>query len=499
MKSATNILLIIGIAVLANLVSQELFVRLDLTEGKQYTLSKATKDILRELEDPVTVTAYFSGNLPPQYDKVRQDFRDLLVEYHTWSDGMVEFEFVDPNKDEQVEQEVLREGLRPVLINVREKDEVQQKKAYLGAVVQLGERKEVLPLIASSEGMEYALTTSIKKLAIKDKPAMAILTGHGEPSQRELAEVYDALSVLFQVETFDMTGQTEIPARFRAVALVRPTDTIPPEHFAMLDRYLANGGEVFVAANVVDGDLQQATGTSVHTGVADWLAGKGLTIERQFLLDASCAPVTVQQRQGFFTIATQVPFPYLPIFTHFADHPVTKGLEQVIMPFASPLRFSGDSSATFTPLVWSSEKATTRRPPVFFDVLNLKMTDADFDQSHLTVAGLLERPGQGRIIAVGDGDFPVSGGRGLNPDNINLMVNAMEFLADDTGLIALRTKGVLSRPIDQKWLGDEAETKRTLIKYGNVLAPVLLIILYGLFRAQRNRNKRIRLMQEQYG
>ncbi len=498
MKTTTNILLIIGIAVLANLVSQEWFVRLDLTEDKQYTLSKATKDILRGLEDPVTVTAYFSGNLPPQYDRVREDFRDLLVEYHTWSDGMVEFEFVDPNKDDQVEQEVLREGLRPVLINVREKDEVQQKKAYMGAVVRYGERKEVLPLIVSSEGMEYALTTAIKKLTVKDKPALAVLIGHGEAGQQELREVYDALSVLFQVETFDMNGQTDIPARFRAAALVRPTDTIPPEHFAMLDRYLAQGGQLFVAANVVDGDLQQAMGSSVHTGVADWLARKGVTIERAFLLDASCAPVTVQQRQGIFTIATQVPFPYLPIFTHFADHPVTKGLEQVIMPFASPLRFSGDSSATFTPLVWSSEKATTRTPPVFFDVMNLRMTDADFDQSGLPVAALLERPGEGRIIAVGDGDFPISQGRGLNPDNINLLVNGMEFLADDTGLIALRTKGVMARPIDQKWLGDEAETKRTLIKYGNVLAPVLLIILYGLVRAQRNRNKRMRLMQEQY-
>lgn len=498
MKPATNILLIIGIALLANLVSEEWFVRLDLTQDKQYTLSLATKDILSELEDPVTVTAYFSGNLPSQYDKVRQDFRDLLVEYHTWSGGMIEFEFVDPNRDEQVEQAVLREGLRPVLINVREKDEVQQKKAYMGAIVQLGERKEVMPLIVSTEGMEYALTTAIKKLAIKDKPSLAILTGHGEPSRQELAAVYDALSVLFTVETLDMEGQDEIPLHYRAVALVRPTDTIPEAHFEMLDRYLAGGGHIFVAANIVEGDLQQAMGTSVFTGVADWLARKGLTIERQFLLDASCAPVTVQQRQGFFTIATQVPFPYLPIFTHFADHPVTKGLEQVIMPFASPLRFSGDSSATFTPLVWSSEKATTRTPPVFFDLLNLKMTDADFDQSELPVAGLLERQGEGRLIVVGDGDFPVSSGRAINPDNINLLVNGMEFLADDTGLITLRTKGVRARPIEQKWLGDEAEAKRMLIKYGNVFVPVLLIIIYGLIRAHRNRNKRMRLMQEHY-
>ncbi len=498
MKSISQILLVIGIAVLVNLIAQEWFVRFDLTEDKQYTLSSATKDILHQLEDPVTVTAYFSSNLPPQYDRVRQDFRDMLVEYHTWSDGMVEFEFIDPNEDEQVEQEVLREGLRPVLINVREKDEVQQKKAYMGAILRLGQRKEAIPLLISTEGMEYALSTAIKKLSVKDKASLAILSGHGEAGPEELAPIYDALSVLFNVENFDMNAQSEIPVRFKAVALVRPTDTIPPQHFDMLDAYLEKGGQLFIAADVVSGDLQQATGTAIHTGIADWLATKGIQIQRAFLLDVSCAPITVQQRQGFFTIATQMPFPYIPIFTHFADHPITKGLEQVVMPFASPLKFTGDSAVQFTPLVWSSEKATTRTPPVFFDVVNMRMQDADFDQSNLPVAALLEGQGEGRLIVIGDGDFPISSGRSINPDNINLMVNSMEFLADDTGLIALRTKGVHARPIEQKWLGDEAEATRNLIKYGNVLAPILLIIIYGLVRAHRNRNKRIKLMETHY-
>ena len=68
--------------------------------------------------------------------------------------------------------------------------------------------------------------------------------------------------------------------------------------------------------------------------------------------------------------------------------------------------------------------------------------------SNITIGGILEQAGSGRIIVVGDGDFPVSGqGRGQSADNISLMVNGIDFLSDDTGLIELRTKGVAYRPL----------------------------------------------------
>jgi hypothetical protein len=70
--------LVIGIAILINLLAYEYHVRLDLTEDKKYTLSKATRDILENLEEPVTVKAYFSKDLPPNIIRTREDFQDLL-------------------------------------------------------------------------------------------------------------------------------------------------------------------------------------------------------------------------------------------------------------------------------------------------------------------------------------------------------------------------------------------------------------------------------------
>jgi len=501
--NATTLLLVGGILLLLNLLSRQVFVRFDLTEDKQYTLSKATKDILKGLDDPVTVRAYFSEGLPPEYQEVRRDFQDMLVEYANLSKGMVEYEFINPNESPEKEQEALQAGIRPLIIAVREKDQSKQQKAFMGAVLEMGERSEVIPVLVSGTGMEYALSTGIKKLSVTDKPSVAILQGHGEPGLGELGQVVEGLSVLYNVETLDLSSDTRIPERFRAVAVVAPTDSIPESHLQALDDYLARGGRLFVAINRVQGDLQTAMGNEQTTGLEGWLRQKGIEVEPAFLVDAVCAPVTVQQRQGFFTINTQVSFPFLPILSNFAEHPITKGLEQVILPFASPLRWQGDSSLTFTPIAFSSEKAGTVKAPTFFDVTNKRWTDADFPLSNLPVGAVVEGNfgGElpGRLVVFGDGDFPVTGqGRGANPDNVNLMVNSMDWLSDDTGLIELRTKGVASRPIDEAFLGDENATKRNLIKIINFGLPILLVIVLGIVRYQRQRSIRLQRMQIRY-
>src|ERR1043165_9181106 len=108
--------LIILIIVAINLVSNEFHLRLDFTEDHEYTLSKATQDILDDLEDPITVKAYFSENLPPQLAKTRQDFQEMLIEYANRSDGKIVYEFINPSAKAADEQEATKNGIQPVVI-----------------------------------------------------------------------------------------------------------------------------------------------------------------------------------------------------------------------------------------------------------------------------------------------------------------------------------------------------------------------------------------------
>ena len=501
-NNVVNIVLFVGILLLVNLLANQFFLRIDLTEDGQYTLSKATKNILKSLEDPVTVKAYFSGNLPPDVEKTKRDFQEMLIEYANISKGYVDYEFVSPETDEE-KQEALNSGIRPVMINVREKDAMQQQQAFMGAVVSMGELQDVIPFIQPDAAMEYALSTSIKKISVVDKPAVGLIQGHGEPGLADLGQAYQALSILNSVENIDLNAEPTIADRFKTVAIVAPTDSFPPNHFAKLDAFLARGGRLFVAYNAVNGDLQTAQGTAINTGLETWLGSKGIEIQNAFVLDSQCGSVTVQQRQGFFTINTPVQFPYLPVINAFTDHPITKGLEQVLLPFASPVNFLGDTSLTFTPFLQSSGKAAIQNVPVYFDVQK-DWASSDFPLSNITIGGIVEGDFgggiPGKIVIIGDGDFAVSGqqGRGQSQDNINLMVNSLDWLSDDTGLIELRTKGVASRPISEEFLGDEAEGKRNFWKYLNFGLPIVLILLYGFFRTQRQRNLKLKRMQEKY-
>jgi ABC-type uncharacterized transport system involved in gliding motility auxiliary subunit len=288
--------------------------------------------------------------------------------------------------------------------------------------------------------------------------------------------------------------------KYKSLAMVAPKDPVTENELALLDNYLASSGNLYIALNRVDGDFNTARGFEVSTGMEGWLKDKGINIDKKFLVDASCGNVSVRQQQGFFTMTSQVSFPYLPKITNFSEHPASKGLESVLLQFASPMSFNGDTTFTFEPLAYSSEKSGLLSVPLYFDIQK-KWNNSDFPLSNIPVAAAIEGPFAGntnaRMVVVSDGDFAINGegqqSRQLNPDNVNLMVNAIDWLSDDTGLIELRTKGITNRPLDQIEDG-----KKAFLKYLNFLLPVLLIILYGLFRHRYNKIKEIKRMQENY-
>jgi gliding-associated putative ABC transporter substrate-binding component GldG len=498
-KISSTIILMAVIVIVVNILSENYSFRLDFTEGKEYTLSQATRNILKDLAKPVTITAYFSKDLPPNIGNVSGNLKDMLIEYGNRSGGMVVFRFVNPNENEELEQEAMKNGIQPVMINVREKDQVKQQKAYIGAVVSIGEEKETIPFFQPGAAMEYALSTAIKKLSVVNKPVIALIQGHGEPPVNEMSQAYSELAILYNVEPFGMSDTAGIPEKYKTIAIIRPTDTINAIQLGQLDSFLSRGSNIFIALNRVEGDFSTATGSALSTGLEDWLMQKGLTVSDNFVVDASCGAVSVQQQQSNFIMTTQVSFPYFPIISKFADNPVTRGLESVVFQFASPITYSDDSTRKFTPLAYSSDQSGTLRAPLYFDVQR-EWTENDFPMKGIVVAGILEGRLSGntdsKIVLVSDGDFAVNGsqrGGQLPQDNVSLMVNSVDWLSDETGLIDLRTKEVTSRPIKEM-----PDGKRTFLKWFNFLLPIILIFIYELIRMQINRNKRIKRLEVSY-
>jgi gliding-associated putative ABC transporter substrate-binding component GldG len=494
------ILLIAGIIILINVVSDSYFFRLDFTADKRYTLSDATKNILQSIKQPITVKAYFSENLPPDVAKTKRDFKELLIEYANRSKGKVVYEFINPNEKEELENQAAQAGVQPVMINVREKDQMKQQKAYLGAVLQMGDRTDVIPFMQPGSAMEYALSSSIKKLSVADKPVVGLLQGHGEATPQAIQQAQAGLSILYNVEPVTLNDTAPIADNIKTLVIIDPKDSFPESHIRHLDEFIAKGKNIFISYNHETADLSKAQGTSRHTGIEEWLAKKGIQIEDQFIIDANCGAVSVRQQQGQFAFNTQIQFPYFPLITKFEEHPITKGLEQVVLRFPSPLKYTGDSSLHYAPIFKSSSKAGTIQAPAFFDVQK-QWADNDFPLHNITIgaafSGKINGSANSKMVVIANGDFAVNGegqqAQQLPADNVNLFVNAVDWLSDESGLIELRTKGVTSRP-----LNTVEDSTKIFYKYLNFLLPILAIVIYGLVRIQRKRMQRIKRMEESY-
>lgn len=490
---ATTVFLVFGSLAALNLLSEEIYFRLDFTADERYTLSEATIDILESIDEPVTVTAYFSEDLPPAAASAREDFRDLLAEYNRRSDGAVVFEFVDPNEDVEIETEARQRGVSPVTINVRERDQAKQQLAYLGAVVSYGERSETIPLVEPGAAMEFALSSAVKKLVTPDKLPVAYVQGGGEPTLEMIPQAREQLSVMYELEPFALDDSAGVPPQYGVAVWLAPRDSVPPEHFAAIDDFLRRGGDLFLGVNAVEGDMQTAMGRKLRTGVVEWLRGKGVAVSETFVVDAQCGAIYARQQQGGFTYNMPIDFPYFPIVSNFAEHPAVAGLDGAILQFASPVSYVGeDKDVTATELAWTTDKAGAEEPPVYFTSQRQWSAD-DFDEGRTPLAVALERnvaDVASRMIVVGDGDFAINGAgeraQPLRGDNVNLLVNAVDWLADERGLASLRAKGVESRPIDPAL----SEQTKWFVKYVNFLLPVALVVGYGVYRA--NRRKRLR-------
>ncbi|HAS41414.1 MAG TPA: hypothetical protein DCS93_13095 [Microscillaceae bacterium] len=480
--------LVAGILLLINLLAREYSLRLDFTADKRYTLSKVTKNILKELNDPITVTVYFSTDLPPQLSRIRREFEEMLNEYANRSGGKLVYEFINPNSDPQMEQKATTAGIQPLLLDIREKDQIRKQKAFMGAVIQMGEQKEVIPVL-TNDPIEYALSSNIKKLSATKKPKVAFLQGHKEPPVAQLGQLNQMLGILYKTEALFLTDSTKIPEDVKTIAIVAPKDSLPPSHLKQLDDFMAKGGNIVLAISKVEAPRQMNTPlTPVKTGLEKWLKAKGVSLEDKTVIDVQCGRVVVPRRLGNIQVQSEERFFYFPVLSKFADHPAAKGLEAVLFQFTTPLKFSGDSAKKFTPLAYTSERSGVL--PLTMPIsIQRNWQESDFNQPRQVVAAALEGKIVGnkasRMVIFANGGFivPQQQNQALNQDNVNFMANAIDWLSDDTGLIELRTKQVQYRPLRK----DITEGFKAFAKYFNLLFPILLVIGYGFFRAQKRK------------
>ena len=494
-KKAFVLYVLVAVAVvgLANVVSRHWFFRLDLTENQMYSLSPSSKLVLGKIEDLLTAKVYFSDNMPGQYGNTRRYLQDILEEYAAYSGGNFRFEFYRPDDDEKLALEAQKSGIQPVQLQVIEDDKMEIKRVYMGMVLLYGDKREVLPIIQTTTGLEYEITTKIKKMVDENRPVVGIATTGGQTGNMEritarLHEGYTVRSVFLSAG---------VPEDIALLVVSGVEDSLSAEAVGALKQYIKRGGNLFLAQSRVKGDLQAQMGHVIRSNMFEALQPFGVSVEGNLVLDQICGNITVSQQRGFLRFNSAVSYPYFPIIQSFPDHDVVKGLAQVQMLFSSEISYDPTSGHVVPLLVTSQHSSSVagvmNLNPVqnpLFDSLNEpgKVVGIFATAESDSIPGAVSQ-----LVLVSDSEFLTDEGGGQIAENAIFTMNAVDVLIGDKDLVALRSREVRSRPLQ---VIDEA-TKATW-KTLNILLPVLLVIGYGLvqWRVEAARSRRL---EELYG
>ncbi|HVV51916.1 MAG TPA: GldG family protein [Polyangia bacterium] len=536
-SNATSfVVLTIGAVVAVNLIGTRLFGRLDLTQNKVYTLSDASKEIVRALPDYLTVKAYISKDLPPELQNTSRYVRDMMDDYRTYSKGKLRFEAFDPQSDKKIEDEANACKVQKLQIQVMRSQKFEVGTYWLGLCFQYQGKDDAIPEIGQVEGLEYTVSSMIKRLTQK-KRKVAFTTGHGE---QDLSQGFTFLKHVIDQE-FDTTTVNPSTAAIGddvdALVVGGPKQAFDDKGRREIDRFLMKGrGAIFLVDGMVlsspRGQMPQMepaggpkVGQANQAGLNELLEKYGFKVGDDFVFDRQDVPGPVDL--GGRKMIKDLPV-FVGVKTEQTDksNSILEGVNAVVFPFASSVSLVGPladgkvqmPNAKLWTLAASSPEAWKQTGFFFFSPM-AQIEEAKDPKDHgvfglaYAYQGILKsaypppgaQPGMSvpdnqpaaesrkpvRMMVVGDSDFasdeylqlaryfPFYGG------GAQMLFNAISWTLEDEALTPVRTKTVAARPID---VGSDG--KVVTIKAINIAGVPLLFIGFGILRWRVRRARR---------
>ncbi|MEA2088476.1 MAG: GldG family protein [Patescibacteria group bacterium] len=515
----TTTLIIVGILAVVNFLSYQIFYRFDLTEGKDYSISSTTKNSLKSLDDVVSIKLYFSKELPSEYMNLKQDIKDILDEYKSYSGGKIKIEEINPGDSEEEQQKIQMLGIPKLRFNVVENDKYQTLGGYLGMVIYFEDKKEVIPVVSSSKNLEYEITMAIKKLTLDKIPVIGFTVGNGEVSLNdELTIIGKELKKQYGITAVDLSDGNLISDNIDTLIILGPTAEINERSKYVIDQFLMRSGSLLIAQDSVVVDQQMAVSQN-RTGLNDILNFYGLKINDNLILDGASNEIVSFSTGGFFPSLVNYPFwPKILKENFDKSNPATANLETAFFPWASSVdvlpekigdnkilelvkttdeswavseNINLDPFQKFAPQPMGQQTLATSifgKFESFYkdkDIPKKENEESDSDGKEEFVSSV----DSARITVIGDADFVKDNFLSRNMNNLIFFQNVIDSLTLDPDLINIRSKGVTSRPIEEV-----SEAKKMSIKYFNIFGVTVLVIVLGIIKY--NLRKRRRFVEE---
>ena len=301
------------VVVLVLVVTKTLFFRVDLTAEGRYSLSDASKALVAEMQEPLTVKLYLDGELDANMLRLRRSTEDMVRELNMYASEQLLVELYNPNNattDEERYAEYARleeRGLRGMSVTVRERGgKMSEQVIFPWAEVCSSRDTMAICLMQPSAqksgevavnsaiaDLEYLFVDAIRVLNRREVRKVAFIEGHGELAEEYTYDASDALSRYFQVDRGVIGTDASILDGYDAIIVAKPMTAYSESDKFIIDQYIMRGGRVLW---LLDG--AQMSNEMLSEGGATPLIGLDLNLnDMLFRYGVRLTPTIVEDMQ----------------------------------------------------------------------------------------------------------------------------------------------------------------------------------------------------------
>ena len=444
----------------------------------------------------------------------------------------------DESTRERNIQQLTQRGLKPMQLSVQESGKSTQAVIFPYALASYNEQTVVIPLVKNKIGasqqelvnnsvqnLEYTFADGFSKLTNPKRRKIAILKGNKQLEDKYIANFVKKLGEYYYIAPFTLDSVASNPQStlkdikgFDLIISAKPTEAFTEEEKLVLDQYTMNGGKslwLIDAVAMEKDSLYNATGTnyavSRDLNLTDFFFKYGIRINPYMVSTLYSAPITLAMGEGSQSQFQHLKWPYSPLARSSSNHPIVNNLNLVKFDFANQidtLKNNLDKTILLETAPLTKLEGTPKE--VSLELVTQDQDPQTFDKGNQTLAVLLEgefnsvysnrvKPFKleknlnksipSKMIVIADGDVikndvtrnvPQELGfdrwTGQTYGNKEFLLNAVNYLLDDNGLINIRSKEIAVAFLNQEKITSE-KTKWQLI---NILLPLILLAAFGL-------------------
>lgn len=541
-KKLKNSLLLLISLLIINVCTQSIYKRIDVTEDRRFTLSETSKNLISRVNEPLFITVYLEGDFPSEFKRLQLETRQHLEEL-TAENALIKFKFETPDQQQDA---LIKRGMIPSKLTVEEAGKFSEAIIFPWAEISYGKKLSVVSLLPTAivssqdeqlqkaiENLEYSFSNAINSITQTAQKKVAVISGNGELEDIYLYSFLSEVAKKYRLGKITLDSVSTNPqetlkkiSAFDLAIIAKPTQKFTAKEKFTLDQFITNGGKTLWMIDNVQADLDSlfTNGKMLayprDLNLTNLLFTYGVRINTTLIKDLYAAEIPLATG----IIGNQPQFQnlewlYHPLVRGNPNHAITKNISPVRLQFANSID-TLKNNIKKTPLLVSSLLTRKIGTPNFIELASIsdKVLEADYQSGKQLFAVLLEgdfnsayknrvKPFQtkrykeqatnNKMILVADGDIvknqilkeqPFD----LNKDkwthqqfgNKDFLINAVDYLLDDSGIVQLRNKTLQIKLLDKQ----KAFKERLFWQFLNVVLPLMILLVFGIvFKILRNR------------